>query len=167
MGVPVVVLAGAWFVFTLGGEFLRGSQQDQVTSAAASGILAGRFDLQGLWIIFKTFSRAAFIPFRAMFPSTSATAWGALFPVVLVLLAAGLRHLTPRQNPARFTLLLQWLFVGGTTVAIYYLQSYSFSNFTAFIERAFPRAFLPTAVLMTVLALWVVDVTARRDSDAS
>ena len=167
MGVPVVVLAGAWFVFTLGGEFLRGSQQDQVTSAAASGILAGRFDLQGLWIIFKTFSRAAFIPFRAMFPSTSATAWGALFPVVLVLLAAGLRHLTPRQNPARFTLLLQSLSVGGTTVAIYYLQSYSFSNFTAFIERAFPRAFLPTAVLMTVLALWVVDVTARRDSDAS
>jgi len=167
MGVPVVVLAGAWFVFTLGGEFLHGSQQDQVASAAASGILAGGFDLRGLWIIFKTFSRAAFIPFRAMFPSTSATAWGALFPVVLVLLAGGLRHLSPRHNPARFTLLLQWLFVGGTTVAIFYLQSYSFSNFTDFIERAFPRAFLPTAVLMTVLALWVVDGTARSDSTGS
>ncbi|HEX9676187.1 MAG TPA: hypothetical protein VGA07_09425, partial [Anaerolineales bacterium] len=167
LGVPVVVLAGAWFAFTLGGEFLRGSQQDQVASAAASTILAGGIDLGGLWIIFKTFSRAAIIPFRAMFPSTSATAWGALFPVVLVLLAAGLRHLSPRHNPARFTLLLQWLFVGGTNVSIFYLQSYSFPNFTAFIERAFPRASLPTAVLMTVLAVWVVDGTARRDTTDS
>jgi hypothetical protein len=167
LGVPVALLAGAWFVFSLGGEFLRGSQQDQVASAAASTILAGGIDLTGLWIIFKTFSRAAFIPFRAMFPSTSATAWGALFPVVLVLLAGGLGHLSPRQSSARFTLLLQWLFVGGTTVAIFYLQSYTFSNFTDFIERAFPRAVLPTAVLMTVLALWAADSTVRRDSTAS
>ncbi|HJX39939.1 MAG TPA: hypothetical protein VJ345_00645, partial [Anaerolineales bacterium] len=79
----------------------------------------------------------------------------------------GLGHLSPRQSSARFTLLLQWLFVGGTTVAIFYLQSYTFSNFTDFIERAFPRAVLPTAVLMTVLALWAADSTVRRDSTAS
>ena len=167
LGVPVALLAGAWFVFSLGGEFLRGSQQDQVASAAASTILAGGIDLGGLWTIFKTFSRAAIIPFRAMFPSTSATAWGALFPVVLVLLAAGLRHLSPRHNPARFTLLLQWLFIGGTNVAIFYLQSYSFPNFTAFIERAFPRAFLPTAVLMTVLAFWLLNSKDSGESTSS
>jgi len=57
--------------------------------------------------------------------------------------------------------------VAGTNVAVFYVRSYSKPSFTAFIERAFPRAFLPTAVLMTVLALWVVDGTARSDSTGS
>ena len=73
----------------------------------------------------------------------------------------------PAVDPRRFTLLLQWLFVAGANVAVFYVRSYSKPSFTAFIERAFPRAFLPTAVLMTVLALWVVDGTARSDSTGS
>jgi hypothetical protein len=167
MGVPVVVLAGAWFLFGLGGGHMRGSNLDQAVSVAASEVSAGEIDLGGLWTILRVFGRAAFVPFRAMFPATSATAWGALFPVVLILMLPRLGRFRPAVDPRRFTLLLQWLFVAGANVAVFYVRSYSKPSFAAFIERAFPRAFLPTAVLMTVLALWVVDVTARRDSDAS
>jgi len=85
LGVPVALLAGAWFLFGLGGAYMRGSNLDQAVSVAASEVSAGRIDLSGLWTILRVFGRAAFVPFRAMFPATSATAWGALFPVLLIL----------------------------------------------------------------------------------
>jgi hypothetical protein len=77
--------------------------------------------------------------------------------VLLLMILPRLGQLRPRLDPRRFTLLLQWLFVAGTNVAVFYVRSYSKPNFTAFIERAFPRAFLPTAVLMTALALWLLN----------
>jgi len=167
LGVPVAMLAGAWFLFGLGGAHMRGSNLDQAVSVAASEVRAGRIDLSGLWTILRVFGRSAFVPYRAMFPATSATAWGALFPVLLIFMLPKLGRFKPAVDPRRFTLLLQWLFVAGTNVAVFYVRSYSKPSFTAFIERAFPRAFLPTAVLMTVLALWVVDSSARRDPDNS
>jgi hypothetical protein len=102
-----------------------------------------------------------------MFPATSATTWGALFPVLLLLLLPRLGRFRPSLDPQRFTLLLQWLFVAGTNVAVFYVRSYSKPNFTAFIERAFPRAFLPTAVLMTVLALWMLNSKDPGESTSS
>lgn len=164
---PTLLMGGAWFAFTLSGAFLRGSQQDQVVSAAASDILAGRIDLRALWVLISTFAREAFIPVRAMFPAISATAWGALFPVLLAAFVAHVPQLRPRVNPQRFSLLLQWLFVAAANGAIFYLQSYGISNYTAFIERAFPRSFLPTAVLMTALALWLLSSRADGRPSAS
>jgi hypothetical protein len=155
LGLPILALAGPWFLFSLGGEHLRGSNLEEAVRVASSEVGAGAIDLSGLWTIARVFGRAAFVPFRAMFPATSATAWGALFPTLLLMLLPRLGRLRPGLNPARFMLLLQWLFVAATNVAVFYVRSYSKPNFPAFIERAFPRAFLPTAVLLTVLALWL------------
>jgi len=162
LAIPVAAIAGTWFVFELGGSHLRGSNLDQAVNAAASEVAAGQIDLSGLWTIVRVFGRAAFVPFLAMFPAISATAWGALFPALLLLLLPRLGQLRPRVAPARFSLLLQWFFVAGTNVAVFYIRSYSKPSFTAFIERAFPRAFLPTAVLMTALAVWVLNHRSDR-----
>ncbi|HLF81287.1 MAG TPA: hypothetical protein VI410_05915 [Anaerolineales bacterium] len=167
LGLPVVLLAGAWFVFSLSGGHMRGSNLDQAVSVAASEVGAGDIDLGGLWTILRVFGRSAFVPYRAMFPATSATMWGALFPVLLLLLLPRLGRFRPSLDPQRFTLLLQWLFVAGTNVAVFYVRSYSKPNFTAFIERAFPRAFLPTAVLMTVLAFWLLNSKDSGESTSS
>jgi hypothetical protein len=155
LALPVAAIAGSWFLFDLSGAHLRGSNLDEAVSRAASEVAAGEIDLSGLWTILRVFGRAAFVPFLAMFPAVSATAWGALFPALLLLLLPRLGQLRPRVDPARFALLLQWLFVAATNVAVFYIRSYSKPAFTAFIERTFPRAFLPTAVLMTALAVWI------------
>lgn len=167
LAMPVVLIAGAWFLFDLRGAHMRGSNLDEAVSVATSKLSDGQIDLSGLWTIVRVFGRAAFVPFRAMFPAVSATAWGALFPVLLLILLVKMRRLSPRVNASRFTLLLQWLFVAGTNVAIFYVRSYSKPNFTAFIERAFPRAFLPTAVLLAALALWALNSKLRREESPS
>jgi hypothetical protein len=151
---PVIMIAGAWFAFSLAGATLHGSNLQQAVTVYSSDTLAGQIDLSGLWTIVKVFTYSMFVPYRAMFPAISATYWGALFPVVLVLMIWGANRFVWRLNPKGSVLYALLAVVGAINVAVFYIRSYSKSNFPAFIERAFPRAFLPTAVLMTVIALW-------------
>jgi len=151
---PLALISGTWFLFALLGHTLEGSNLQQAVSVYSGDTLAGQFDLSGLWTIVKVFTYSMFVPYRAMFPAISATYWGALFPVVLVLLVWSTRRFVTSTHLEGLMLWATLIGVGAITVGVFYIRSYSKSNFPAFIERAFPRAFLPTAVLMTVLALW-------------
>jgi hypothetical protein len=152
--IPVVVIAGAWFLFTFLGQTLQGSNLQEAVSVYSTDTLAGQLDLSGLWTMVRVFGYSMFVPYRAMFPAISATYWGVLFPVVLILLGWSAPRFAARANPTGFMLWAALVGVGAINVAVFYIRSYSKSNFPAFIERAFPRAFLPTAVLMTVIAFW-------------
>jgi hypothetical protein len=162
LSIPVAVIAGAWFVFTLTGRYMHGSNLDEGMSVFVAQILAGKIDLTAMWIIIRVFARGTIFPFQAMFPAISATAWGAFFPIVLISLALGLRSFRPKDNPKGFMLFLQLLWVAGINLAIFYVRSYSRPGYEDFIERSFPRAFLPTAVLMLILAVWAFDILVQR-----
>ena len=162
LSIPMAVIAGAWFVFTLTGGYMHGSNLDEGMSVFVAQVLAGRIDLTAMWIIIRVFARGTIFPFQAMFPAISATAWGAFFPVVLISLALGLRSFHLKYNPKGFMLFLQLLWVAGINLAIFYVRSYSRPGYEDFIERSFPRAFLPTAVLMLILAAWAFDILVQR-----
>ena len=151
---PVAVVAGGWFLFALLEHTLQGSNLQQAVSVYSGDTFAGHFDPSGLWTIVRIFTYSMFVPYRAMFPAISATYWGVLFPVVLVLLVWSGRRFFTKSNLEGLMLWATLIGVGAINVGVFYIRSYSKSNFPAFIERAFPRAFLPTAVLMTVLAFW-------------
>ncbi len=156
---PLLVIAGTWYVFTLAGGHFTGSILHDAVDEYASETTSGVLQLEGLFTLIRVFSYSMFVPYLAMFPAISATNWGLLFPVILFLLIWRVGDLHPGRNPEGFALALMTMTVGAATVAVFYLPSYSMGNYEAFIERAFPRGFLPTAILMTVLAIWLL---ARR-----
>jgi hypothetical protein len=162
ISVPLALIAGAWFVFALSGDTMHGSNLDEGTNVFMARVLAGQIDLTAPWNIFRYFARGSIIPFQAMFPSISATAWGAFFPVTLIALVLGWSSLVRRNNTGGVLLWLQLLWAAGLNLGVFYVRTYSRPGYQDFIERSFPRAFLPTAVLMLMLGIWGIDMLARR-----
>lgn len=151
---PVLIFSGTWFAFSLGNRTLGGSNLQEAVTTFTTSLLAGHAQLAGLRTIVTTFTYSMFVPYLAMFPAVSATYWGALFPVVLVLMLWTARHLFAGDRLKSVLLYGLWVVVGGMTLGVFYIRSYSKPGFESFIERAFPRAFLPAAVLMLVIAVW-------------
>lgn len=151
--IPLLLIVGVWYLFTLTGAHFAGSIIHDAVDVASGDASTQLVDLGPLLTLFRVFGYSMFVPYLAQFPAISSTNWGLLFPIVLFLLVWRGRDLSPKQNPTGFLLAFLTAGVGLTTVGLYYLPSYSMGNYVAFIERAFPRAFLPTAILMTLLAL--------------
>jgi hypothetical protein len=160
--VPMALISGTWFAFSLGDRTMGGSNLQQAVSVFTGQFLSGHIELAGLVTIVKTFTYAMFVPYLAMFPAVSATYWGVLFPVVLVLMVWTGRRLIGYDRARTLGLAALWLVVGGINLGVFYIRSYSKPGFESFIERAFPRAFLPTAVLMLVIAVWGLGVMLAR-----
>lgn len=125
---------------------MEGSNLDEAVSVYSSELIRGNFDFSGLWTLLTVFIKGMFVP------SVTDYSWGLFFPVVLVILSLTVKKLRPRLNPGGFVLAIQTLMIGLTTIGIFYIRSYSKGGFASFIDRSFPRAFLPTAILMTVFA---------------
>ena len=90
--------------------------------------------------------------------------WGVFFPVVLIILLVNARVLRPHVNMEGFVLSVQPAAIALTTIGIFYVRSYSKSGYASFIDRSFPRAFLPTAILMVYLGF---SILAKRGDEAS
>jgi hypothetical protein len=77
-------------------------------------------------------------------------------------LVLGWSSLVRRNNTGGVLLWLQLLWAAGLNLGVFYVRTYSRPGYQDFIERSFPRAFLPTAVLMLMLGIWGIDMLARR-----
>ena len=144
---PLAFIAIPWFVFSFTGSYMEGSNLDQAVNVYSTELFRGNIDLSGLVTLVSVFSRVMFVP------SITATTWGMFFPIVLILLFTSLKKYRPINNPGGFILVLQTIFVAITTVGIFYIRSYSKGGYASFIERSFPRAFLPAAILFAFLGL--------------
>jgi hypothetical protein len=153
---PLAFIAIPWFVFSFSGSYMEGSNLDQAVNIYATELFRGNIDLSGLFTLVRVFSRVMFIP------SITATTWGMFFPVVLILLLANLKRFRPITNPGGFVLAAQSIFVVITTVGIFYVRSYSKGGYASFIERSFPRAFLPAALLLALLGLSTMGIWVGR-----
>lgn len=154
---PPVIIAGIWFLFVVSGSHLSGSNLQEAVSVYSEETISGRLDLSGLFTIFRIFGYSMFIPYRAMFPAVSATAWGVFFPLVLLFLALNPGLFRRRTNPKAFALTLSTVLIAALTVGVFYIRSYSKPGYESFIERAFPRAFLPSALLLGVMGVWAAN----------
>ena len=156
---PLALIAIPWFVFSFSGAYMEGSNLDQAVNVYSAELFRGNIDLSGLVTLVSVFSRAMFIP------SITATTWGLVFPVLIILLLANLKNFRPMTNPGRFVLVLQSIFVVITTVGIFYVRSYSKGGYASFIERSFPRAFLPAAILLALLALSTLSLRVNNSGE--
>lgn len=134
VGSPIILIAGTWqgFSASIGSQGLIGSA------------------LQSTW---RSWSRMEFHPDALYWTarylarqSLEFKIWGALVPLILLILAVNFRKLKPREFPLPFLLLVAGVMVGGAVALYYYLASFM-SDLIYLLGTSVNRTFMPAWVL--------------------
>jgi hypothetical protein len=149
-------VGGIWLVF-YGRYGIAGSQSGNAMAAALAGWGAGNFRLVDVRLILGYLRRSM------VYLHT----WGLLFPVALVLLASQWRRLFQRPRPELRLVSLVAVTTGLATSWIFYVGSYTSFDLWGWMQRAFPREFFPTAILIVVLTIAAGGAPPRPSSPTS
>ena len=139
---PIVILAGLWLLFyrTYG---VSGSQAGGAMAAAVDGWLRGDLRLGAVRLLLGVLRRRIF----------DLETWGLAYPVAAVLVAIRGGRLFHRSVPVGSALALATLAAGLATGIVFYVGSFTSTDFLGWLTRGLTQAMLPVTILLMTLAI--------------
>ncbi len=145
--VPLLIVMGPWFFLSVGS--ISQGQAGGALRGFWPKFLTGQFNFWELYLIPRLFLDRALDPRQ----------WGVIWPLLAGILLLWLRRLNPREYPAVFAIACVALMAALVPVGLFYVQSFTRSDYYQLIERSFDRAFLPATFLTLYLAIRMVSST--------
>lgn len=142
---PVVVVMSPWLSISVGS--MSGGQIGGALRGFWPELLAGRLNLWELYLIPRLFLDRALDPVQ----------WGVLWPVLVPVFVFSVGRLVPRRYPENFTLAAAVFVSGLIPVGLFYIESYTRSDYQQLITRSFDRALLPAVLMLAYLAMRIFD----------
>lgn len=147
MLIPYLIIPGAWLLFSrsyIGGNIIWESGPSFIQGIATDGLR-----LNPLVQIFSHVSERILTP----------RFWGYAIPIAVILILLQRKKLSSSYNPKLFAMSLITLVAFIVPIGLFYVASYSRSNFEFGMQINIDRAFFPAVFLLTTLAISTLGTT--------
>ena len=146
---PMVIIAGLWFTFSISYGSVEDSHLAKAVIAAVESFRSGNFNPLGFFQIGKYLIRHGFDP----------SVWGLIFPLCIVIVIMRWKSFDPRADGELFTIGLSAVFVFVVVISLYYVSSFRVDpTLIDFLYMAFNRSLIPFSIFLVQFS---VELAAR------